>query len=44
MNPDDMVHLGGIFLSIPCTGFQAVRVGLLTDTYMEVHHIHQLKK
>ncbi|KAI0293546.1 MCM-domain-containing protein [Russula brevipes] len=44
MNPGDMVHLGGIFLPIPYTGFQAVRAGLLTDTYLEAHHIHQLKK
>jgi DNA replication licensing factor MCM7 len=44
MNPGDMVHLGGIFLPIPYTGFQAVRAGPLTDTYLEVHHIHQLKK
>ncbi|KII89182.1 hypothetical protein PLICRDRAFT_29538 [Plicaturopsis crispa FD-325 SS-3] len=44
MNPGDVVHLGGIFLPIPYTGFQAVRAGLLTDTYLEVHHIHQLKK
>ncbi|KAH9981743.1 MCM2/3/5 family-domain-containing protein [Russula compacta] len=44
MNPGDIVHLGGIFLPIPYTGFQAVRAGLLTDTYLEVHHIHQLKR
>src|ERR1700735_1451457 len=44
MNPGDIVHLGGIFLPIPYTGFQAVRAGLLTDTYLEVNHIHQLKK
>jgi DNA replication licensing factor MCM7 len=44
MNPGDIVHLGGIFLPIPYTGFQAVRAGLLTDTYLEVHDIHQLKK
>lgn len=44
MNPGDVVHLGGIFLPIPYTGFQAIRAGLLTDTYLEVHHIHQLKK
>lgn len=44
MNPGDVVHLGGIFLPIPYTGFQAVRAGLLTDTYLEVNHIHQLKK
>ncbi|TFK54605.1 MCM-domain-containing protein [Heliocybe sulcata] len=44
MNPGDVVHLGGIFLPIPYTGYQAVRAGLLTDTYLEAHHIHQLKK
>lgn len=44
MNPGDVVHLGGIFLPTPYTGFQAIRAGLLTDTYLEVHHIHQLKK
>lgn len=44
MNPGDVVQLGGIFLPIPYTGFQAVRAGLLTDTYLEVHYINQLKK
>lgn len=44
MNPGDVVHLGGIFLPIPYTGYQAIRAGLLTDTYLEVQHIHQLKK
>ncbi|KAG6862077.1 hypothetical protein C0995_007207 [Termitomyces sp. Mi166 len=44
MNPGDVVHLGGIFLPIPYTGFQAIRAGLLTDTYLEAHHIYQLKK
>ena len=44
MNPGDVVHLGGIFLPIPYTGFQAIRAGLLTDSYLETHHIEQLKK
>ncbi|KAF9227781.1 minichromosome maintenance protein mcm7p [Gyrodon lividus] len=44
MNPGDVVHLGGIFLPIPYTGYQAIRAGLLTDTYLEATHIHQLKK
>lgn len=44
MNPGDVVHLGGIFLPIPYTGFQAVRAGLLTDTYLEANYIHQVKK
>ncbi|KAI0664752.1 MCM-domain-containing protein [Cubamyces menziesii] len=44
VSPGDIVHLGGIFLPIPYTGYQAIRAGLLTDTYLEAHHIHQLKK
>lgn len=44
MNPGDIVHLGGIFLPMPYTGFQAIRAGLLTDTYLEVHYVYQLKK
>nr|GAT53786.1 DNA replication licensing factor [Mycena chlorophos] len=44
MNPGDEVHLGGIFLPVPYTGFQAIRAGLLTDTYLDVHDVHQKKK
>lgn len=44
LNPGDIVHLSGIFLPTPYTGFQAVKAGLLTDTYLDVHHIDQLKK
>ena len=44
MNPGDEVDIGGIFLPTPYTGFQAIRAGLLTDTYLEAQHIHQLKK
>jgi DNA replication licensing factor MCM7 len=44
MSPGDVVHIGGNFLPIPYTGYQAIRAGLLTDTYLEAHHVHQLKK
>lgn len=44
MNPGDVVDLGGIFLPTPYTGFQAIRAGLLTDTYLECHYVHQSKK
>lgn len=44
LSPGDVVHLGGIFLPVPYTGFQAVRAGLLTDTYLDAHYVHQLKK
>lgn len=44
MNPGDVVHIGGIFLPVPYTGFQAIRAGLLTDTYLEAHYIHQVKQ
>lgn len=43
-NPGDVIHIGGIFLPTPYTGFQAIRAGLLTDSYLEVHHVNQIKK
>nr|UWK20588.1 DNA replication licensing factor [Trichoderma aurantioeffusum] len=44
INPGDVVDISGIFLPTPYTGFKAMRAGLLTDTYIEAHHIHQHKK
>jgi DNA replication licensing factor MCM7 len=44
ISPGDVVDVGGIFLPTPYTGFQAMRAGLLTDTYIEAHHITQHKK
>nr|UWK20604.1 DNA replication licensing factor [Trichoderma taxi] len=44
INPGDVVDISGIFLPTPYTGFKAMRAGLLTDTYLEAHHIHQHKK
>lgn len=44
INPGDVVDISGIFLPTPYTGFQAMRAGLLTDTYLEAHHITQHKK
>lgn len=44
ISPGDVVDISGIFLPTPYTGFQAMKAGLLTDTYLEAHHIHQHKK
>lgn len=44
LSPGDVVHIAGIFLPIPYESFKAMRMGLLTDSYLEAHHIHQLKK
>nr|UWK20591.1 DNA replication licensing factor [Trichoderma crystalligenum] len=44
INPGDVVDISGIFLPTPYTGFKAMRAGLLTDTYLEAHHVHQHKK
>lgn len=44
VNPGDVIHVGGIFLPTPYTGFRAMRAGLLQDTYLEAQNIHQLKK
>lgn len=43
-NPGDVVDISGIFLPTPYTGFQAMKAGLLTDTYLEAHYIRQHKK
>ncbi|KAL2212572.1 MCM-domain-containing protein [Sarocladium strictum] len=44
VNPGDVVDISGIFLPTPYTGFKAMKAGLLTDTYLEAHHILQHKK
>lgn len=44
VNPGDVVHISGIFLPTPYTGFRAIRAGLLQDTFLEAMHVHQLKK
>lgn len=44
INPGDVVDISGIFLPTPYTGFKAMKAGLLTDTYLEAHHILQHKK
>lgn len=44
LNPGDVADVGGIFLPTPYSGFRAVRAGLLTDTYLDAQHVHQLKK
>ncbi|KAE9578848.1 DNA replication licensing factor mcm7 [Colletotrichum fructicola] len=44
VNPGDVVDISGIFLPTPYTGFKAMRAGLLTDTFLEAHHIVQHKK
>lgn len=43
-NPGDMVILSGIFLPRPYTGFQAIRAGLLTDTYIHAMSIEPVKQ
>ena len=38
------VHMSGVFLPAPYTGFRALRAGLLADVYMEAHFINSLKR
>jgi DNA replication licensing factor MCM7 len=40
----DQVTLGGIFLPTPYTGFQAIKAGLTTDTYLDVQSVTCMKK
>ncbi|KAK9710605.1 DNA replication licensing factor MCM7 [Basidiobolus ranarum] len=44
VNPGDVVHISGIFLPTPFSGFRAIRAGLIADTFLEGQHIEQLKK
>ncbi|KAI8972053.1 MCM2/3/5 family-domain-containing protein [Mycotypha africana] len=44
LKPGDVANVSGVYLPMPYTGFRALRAGLLTDTYMEVQHVHRLKK
>jgi len=44
VSPGDVINVGGIFLPIPYEGFKAMRMGLLTDSFVEAHHVQQLKK
>ncbi|CAO1636883.1 unnamed protein product [Sympodiomycopsis kandeliae] len=44
LSPGDVADVGGIFLPTPYSGFKAIRAGLLTDTYLDAQHVHQLKK
>ncbi|KAF2769249.1 MCM-domain-containing protein [Teratosphaeria nubilosa] len=44
INPGDVVDIAGIFLPTPYTGFQAIKAGLLTDTYLEAQYVNQHKK
>ena len=39
----DTVVVGGIFMPTPYTGFQAVRAGLTTDTYLDAQSVTCLK-
>ena len=34
----------GCYLPTPYTGIQAIRAGLITDTYFAVHHVHHHNK
>jgi DNA replication licensing factor MCM7 len=44
VNPGEVVVISGVVLPIPFTGYKALRAGLITDTYLEAHHVLQLKQ
>ncbi|KAG0672906.1 Mcm2-7 hexameric complex component [Pichia californica] len=44
MVPGDYVDVSGIFLPQPFTGFQALRAGLLTETYLDAQFVKQHKR
>ncbi|KAI8898316.1 MCM2/3/5 family-domain-containing protein [Globomyces pollinis-pini] len=42
--PGEVAIISGVMLPIPFSGFKAMRAGLITDTYLEAHHVQKLKK
>lgn len=44
LSPGDMVDISGVYMPAPYTGFQALRAGLLTDTYLEAQQVVQHKQ
>ena len=42
--PGDDVTLTGVYLPVPYTGIRAMRAGLVTDTFLEVHTVTQNKQ
>lgn len=44
MTPGDYVDVSGIFLPQPYTGYQALKAGLLTETYLEAQYVKQHKR
>ncbi|MBW0474531.1 hypothetical protein O181_014246 [Austropuccinia psidii MF-1] len=43
-SPGDVISMSGIFIPTPYQGFKGIKAGLLTDTYLECHHVTQLRK
>ncbi|KAJ3099027.1 Mcm2-7 hexameric complex component [Phlyctochytrium planicorne] len=43
MSPGDTVHISGVFMPTPYVGYRSVVAGLLSDTFLEAHHIVQMK-
>ena len=41
--PGETVVISGVMLPIPFSGYKALKAGLITDTYLEAHHVYQLK-
>ncbi|KAJ8324371.1 DNA replication licensing factor MCM7 [Batrachochytrium dendrobatidis] len=44
VSPGEMVYISGVVMPIPFTGFRALRAGLITDTYLDAHHIEHAKQ
>eukprot|EP00762_Andalucia_godoyi_P007574 ANDGO_00816.mRNA.1 DNA replication licensing factor MCM7 len=42
--PGDMIHVSGVFLPVPRTGFRAMKAGLLADTFVEAMSIEPQKR
>lgn len=43
-SPGETIVVSGVILPVPFTGYKAMRAGLITDTYLDAHHIVQTRK
>ncbi|KAL2918722.1 DNA replication licensing factor MCM7 [Polyrhizophydium stewartii] len=44
VSPGQVVYISGVIMPVPYTGFRAMRAGLITDTYLDAHHIRHVKQ
>lgn len=44
VNPGDLVDIAGVYMPRPYTGFKGMKAGLITDSYLDVQRVQNLKE